>query len=282
MTGPPTPNPSPTEAALRTVDVSRQFGGVAALTRVSLEVAEGTIYGLIGPNGAGKTTLFNLINGIYPVSAGRILVGGRDVTNRRPAAVARAGVARTFQSIHLFTRMTVLENVLMGQSRFTHSGLRSLVPFVADRREAALARDARETLAFLGLEAYAAAPARDLPYAVQRKVEIARALASRPHLLLLDEPAAGCNEEESRELTADIRRIRDRGITVLLIEHDMSVVMDVCERIAVLNFGERIAEGTPAEIRDNPVVVEAYLGRDDAEGPRSDDATAAARGELVG
>ena len=262
-------------SVLQLVELSKRFGGVAALTGVSLEVAAGEIYGLIGPNGAGKTTLFNLINGIYPVSAGRILIGGQDVTSWRPAAVARAGVARTFQSIHLFTRMSVLENVLMGQSRFTHSGLRSLVPFVADRREAALARDARETLDFLGLGEYAAAPARDLPYAVQRKVEIARALASRPRLLLLDEPAAGCNEEESRELTADIRRIRDQGITVLLIEHDMSVVMDVCDRIAVLNFGERIAEGTPSEIQDNPVVVEAYLGRDD-------DATPAARGELVG
>src|SRR5919199_4619962 len=138
-------------SSLRIADVSKHFGGVAALSHVTLTVSPGEVYGLIGPNGAGKTTLFNLINGIYPVSAGRILVDGRDVTNRRPDAIARAGVARTFQSIHLFTRMSVLDNVLMGQSRFTHSGLRSLVPFVADRREAALARDARETLDFLGL-----------------------------------------------------------------------------------------------------------------------------------
>jgi branched-chain amino acid transport system ATP-binding protein len=262
-------------SVLRIVDLSKQFGGVAALSNVSLEVGRGEIYGLIGPNGAGKTTLFNLINGIYPVSAGQIFVGAREITNCKPATIARAGVARTFQSIHLFAGMSVLDNVLMGQSRFAHAGLLSLVPIVADRREAALKTEAYRTLDFLGLSDYAAAPARDLPYAIQRKAEIARALASRPQLLLLDEPAAGCNEEESRELTADIRRIRDQGITVLLIEHDMSVVMDVCDRIAVLNFGERIAEGTPAEIQDNPVVVEAYLGRDD-------DATPAPRGELVG
>jgi branched-chain amino acid transport system ATP-binding protein len=261
---------------LRIADVSKHFGGVSALSHVTLTVAPGEVYGLIGPNGAGKTTLFNLINGIYPVSAGHILVGDQDVTGWRPDAIARVGVARTFQSIHLFAGMSVLENVLMGQSRFAHTGLRSLLPVVADRHEAALAREARETLDFLGLGAYAALPARDLPYAIQRKVEIARALASRPRLLLLDEPAAGCNEEESRELSADIRRIRDLGITIVLIEHDMSVVMDVCGRIAVLNFGERIAEGSPAEIQNNPAVVEAYLGREDSDAP------APARGELVG
>ncbi|MBX5489931.1 MAG: ABC transporter ATP-binding protein [Chloroflexi bacterium] len=250
-------------SALRLLEVSKQFGGVAALSRVTLAVPEGTIYGLIGPNGAGKSTLFNLINGIYPVSAGRIFVGERDVTGWRPAAIARLGVARTFQSIHLFAGMTVLDNVLMGQSRFAHAGLLSLVPVLADRREAALRREALHTLEWLELAPYAEANANELPYAIQRRVEVARALASSPRLLLLDEPAAGCNEEESRALAADIRRIRERGITVVLIEHDMSVVMEVCDRIAVLNFGEVIAEGTPEEIQNDPLVLEAYLGRED-------------------
>jgi branched-chain amino acid transport system ATP-binding protein len=261
---------------LRLHDVTRVFGGLRALSRVSLEVAEGQVYGLIGPNGAGKTTLFNLITGVFPVTSGRVFFGEQDITNWRADRVAHAGIARTFQSIHIFAGMSVLENVLMGQSRHAHTGLLSLVPVVADRREAALRREAERTLELLDLRPHADFPARQLPYALQRRVELARALASRPALLLLDEPAAGLNEEESRHLSADIRRIRDLGVTVLLIEHDMSVVMEVCERIAVLNFGEKIAEGTPPEIRESPVVIEAYLGREHEDEP------AAARPQPVG
>ena len=238
--------------------VSRRFGGVTALDRVSLSVPEGRIVGVIGPNGAGKTTVFNVITGAYPPSEGEVRFRGTSLRGRASHRIARAGVARTFQNLRLFPSMTVLEHLIVAQQG---AGLlTSLLPVrLGDR--ASLER-AEEVLTFFGLEEHRNRLARELPYGVQRKVEMARALSMRPRLLLLDEPVAGMTHEESAEVAALLQRVKATGVALLLIEHDMTFVMGLCEHLYVLDFGQLIAEGSPNEVRNNPAVLDAYLGAD--------------------
>jgi ABC-type branched-subunit amino acid transport system ATPase component len=249
---------------LRIEGVTKIFGGLTALHDISFSVATGEITGIIGPNGAGKTTLFNVVTGIYSPTAGQVFYEGKDVTGLPPEKLAILGMVRTFQGIELFGQMTVLENVMVGLHTKSRSGIiASAFKFPGHLREERHIRErAASWLEFTGIAELAHIKASNLPFGKGRLLEIARAMALEPHIILMDEPAAGLNSRESYDLAVMIRKIKDSGVTIALVEHDMELVMDICDRIVVFNLGNKLAEGTPREIQEDEKVIAAYLGED--------------------